>query len=125
MVLNIIAVALCLKFKINEISRHLPVALQTERTKRKRFFGFIDSKIPKHQVLDRWARFVIETVYQTSGAVVPILIDETALIGPFQAIVAAVPFCQCAIVIYFKAYTTKEIHSMKIVSHNLLAQKLC
>ena len=68
---------------------------------------------------------MIETVYQTSGAVVPILIDETALIGPFQAIVAAVPFRQCAIVIYFKAYTTKEIHSMKIVSHNLLAQKLC
>ena len=68
------------------ISRHLPVAVQTERTKQKRFFRFIDSKFPKQQVLDRWARFVIETVYQTSGAVVPILIDETALIGPFQLI---------------------------------------
>ena len=43
MVLNIIAVALCLKFKINEISRHLPVAVQAERTKRKRIFRFIDS----------------------------------------------------------------------------------
>ena len=66
---------------------------------------------------------MIEAVYQTSRAVVPILFDGTALIGRFQAIVAALPFRQRAIVIYFKVYTTKEIQSMKIVSHNLLVQK--
>ena len=64
-------------------------------------------------------------MYQTSGGVVRILIDETALIGPFQAIVAAVPFRQRAIVIYFKVYTNKEIQSMKIVSHNVLVQQFC
>ena len=92
-----IAVALCPQFKINEISRNLPVAVQTERTNQKRCFRFIDSKFPEQQVLDRWRRFVIKTVYQSSRVVVPILIDEPALIGPFQAIVAAVPFCERAI----------------------------
>jgi hypothetical protein len=125
MVLTIIAIALCPKFKINEISRHLPVEVGTEKTKQKRLLRFIDRQFPKQPVLDRWARFVLETVYQTSGALVPILIDETALIGPFQAIVAAGPFRQRAIVIYFKVYTNKEIQSMKIVSHNVLVQKFC
>ena len=93
-ILVIIAIALCPKFRINEISRHLGVDVKTEKTKQKRLLRFLDRKSEKKRVMGRWATFILEVVYRQSGKVVPILIDETDLIGPFKAIVAAVPFRQ-------------------------------
>lgn len=95
-ILVIIAIVLCPKFRINEISRHLGVDVKTEKTKQKRLLRFLDldRKSEKKRVMGRWATFVLEVVYRQSGKVVPILIDETDLIGSFKAIVAAVPFRQ-------------------------------
>ncbi|MCH8293047.1 hypothetical protein IH992_18310 [Candidatus Poribacteria bacterium] len=124
-ILVIIAIAACPKFRINEISRHLGVDVKTEKTKQKRLLRFLDRKFEKKRVMARWATFVLSAVYRNRGKVVPILIDETDLISPFKAIVAAVPFRQRAIVIYFKIYTNSEIRSMRYLSHNTLVQKFC
>ena len=83
-ILVIIAIALCPKFRINEISRHLGVDVKTEKTKQKRLLRFLDRKSEKKRVMGRWATFVLEVVYRQSGKVVPILIDETDLIDPFS-----------------------------------------
>lgn len=125
LVLVIVAIAQSPVFRINEISRHIATDVKSEKMKQKRLLRFLDRKLEKKQVMARWATFVLQRVYRHSGKTVHILIDETDLIGPFKAIVAAVPFRQRAIVIYFKVYTNFEIQSMRYLSHNTLVQKFC
>ena len=104
-ILVVIAIALSKTLRINEIALHLPVAVKTKKTKQKRLLRFLKSKYPTQSVMEQWALFVLRTVGCPAKGRLLILIDETALIGPFKAIVAAIPFGKRAIPIYWKIYT--------------------
>ena len=121
-ILIVIAIALSKTLRINEIAGHLPVAVKTRKTKQKRVLRFLKSKYPTQSVMEQWALYVLRTVGCPPKGRLLILIDETDLIGPFKAIVAAIPFGKRAIPIYWKIYTQAEIDSMAILSHNVLVQ---
>ena len=121
-ILVVIAIALSKTLRINEIALHLPVAVKTKKTKQKRLLRFLKSKYPTQSVMEEWALFVLRTVGCPAKGKLLILIDETDLIEPFKAIVAAIPFGKRAIPIYWKIYTHAQIDSMEILSHNVLVQ---
>ena len=54
-----------------------------------------------------------------------ILIDETKLINGYKAIVAAIPFRQRAIPIYWLIYSDDEMRQMKYKSHNQIIESFC
>lgn len=118
MILVAIAMAMSKIFRINELSRHLPVAVSSEKTRQKRLLRFVDSNLPTESICDRWLKFVIETVYRSGQTNALILIDETDLIGDYKAMVAAIAFRRRAILIDFLIYRDSDIQSMKYKSHN-------
>ena len=124
-VLLVIAIAMAKAFRLNELSRHLPIAVKSEKIKQKRLSRFIKSVLPIAQMQESWLRFVLQKVYRKPGHQVLLLIDETKLIGRYKAIVAAIPFRQRSIVINFLIYSDSEIRSMKYKSHNTLIMGFC
>ena len=76
-------------------------------------------------VMRCWLVFVLRRVCHRGTAGPLILIDETKLLGDFKAIVAAVPFRQRAIPIYWHIYTDAEIQQIKYKSHNEIIQRFC
>ena len=124
-ILSIIAIALSKTFRINEIASRLPVSVKHQKTKQKRLLRFLASAFPIDGVMRCWLVFVLRRVCHPSTARPLILIDETKLLGDFKAIVAAVPFRQRAIPIYWHIYTDAEIQQMKYKSHNEIIQRFC
>ena len=125
LILTIIAIALAKSFRINEIASRLPVSVKHQQTKQKRLLRFLARSFPIDVVMRCWLIFVLRRVCQP-GTVCPlILIDETKLLGDFKAIVAAVPFRQRAIPIYWHIYTDAEIQQMRYKSHNEIIQRFC
>ncbi len=125
LMLTIIAIALAQSFGINEIASRLPVSVKHQKTKQKRLLRFLARTFPIGAVMRCWLVFVVRRVCHP-GTVRPlILIDETQVLGTFKAIVAAVPFRQRAIPIYWHIYTDAEIQDMKYKSHNEIIQRFC
>ena len=69
--------------------------------------------------------FVLQRVCQPGSVRPLILVDETKLIDNFKALVAAVPFRQRAIPIYWHIYRDAEIQNMTYTSHNEIVQRCC
>jgi len=119
-ILTIIAITLADTFKINEISRFLPVNVKREKHKQKRLLRFLSREYPSSGVMKRWAIFVLQRVYANTKGKVLLLIDETDLYGKYKAIVVAIPFRKRAIPIYWKVYTNSQIQRLVYLSHNTL-----
>ena len=124
-ILTIIAIALSKPFRINEIASRLPVSVKHQKTKQKRLLRFLASAFPIDAVMGCWLVFVLKRVCHPSTARPLILVDETKLIDNFKALVAAVPFRQRAIPIYWHIYSDAEIQQMTYTSHNEIVQRFC
>ncbi len=125
LILTIIAIALAKPFRVNEIASRLPVSVTHQKTKQKRLLRFLARAFPIGAVMQCWLVFVVRRVCQPGTARPLILIDETKALGDFKAIVAAVPFRQRAIPIYWHIYTDAEIQQMRYKSHNEIIQRFC
>lgn len=124
-ILTVIAIALSKTFRINEIASRLPVSVKHHKTKQKRLLRFLSNAFPLDAVMRCWLVFVLKRVCRP-GTVRPlILVDETKLIDNFKALVAAIPFRQRAIPIYWHIYTDAEIQQMTYKSHNEIVQRFC
>lgn len=117
-ILVIIAITLAEKFSINEIARCLPVSVKKEKDKQKRLLRFLSRDYPTESVMHRWCIFVLQKVYRKLRGKVVLLIDETDLLGPYKAIVVAIPYRKRAIPIFWKIYTNEEIQRLVYLSHN-------
>lgn len=124
-ILTVIAIALSKTFHVNEIASRLPVSVKHQKTKQKRLLRFLASAFPIDAVMRCWLVFVLERVCHPGTARPLILVDETKLIDNFKALVAAVPFRQRAIPIYWHIYTDAEIQDMTYKSHNEIVQRFC
>ena len=124
-ILTVIAIALSKTFRINEIASRLPVSVKHQKTKQKRLLRFLASAFPIDEVMRCWLVFVLERVCRPGTARPLILIDETKLIDNFKALVAAVPFRQRAIPIYWHIYRDADIQDMVYKSHNEIVQRFC
>ena len=125
MILTIIAIAVSKTFRVNEIASRLPVSVKHQKTKQKRLLRFLASGFAIDAVMRRWLVFVLERVCRLGSARPLILVDETKLINNFKALVAAVPFRQRAIPIYWHIYRDAEIQDMTYKSHNEIVQQFC
>jgi len=114
MILTIIAISLSRKLRINEISRHLPTSVKGEKHKQKRFLRFLRRGLPTEDVMRGWGKYVLWEVYSDAKRGV-IIVDETKLLGPYKAIVAAIP-------IYFMVYTDDQIRRLQYLSHNQIVE---
>jgi len=121
MILTIIAISLSHKLRINEISRHLPTSVKGEKHKQKRFLRFLQRGLPTEDVMREWGKYVLREVYSDAKRGV-IIVDETKLLGPYKAIVAAIPFRKRAIPIYFMVYTDDQIRRLQYLSHNQIVE---
>ena len=124
-ILTIIAIALSKTFRINEIASRLPVSVKHQKTKQKRLLRFLASAFPIDAVMRCWLVLVLGRICHPGTARPLILVDETKLIDNFKALVAAVPFRQRALPIYWHIYSDAEIQSMTYKSHNEIVQRFC
>ena len=124
-ILTVIAIALSKTFRVNEIASRLPVSVKHQKTKQKRLLRFLTSAFPIGAVMRCWLVFVLTRVCHRGSVRPLILVDETKLIDNFKALVAAVPFRQRAIPIYWHIYRDAEIQSMTYTSHNEIVQQFC
>ena len=124
-ILTIIAITLSKSFRINEIASRLPVSVKHQKMKQKRLLRFLARAFPIGAVMHCWLVLVLRHVCQPGTARPLILVDETKVVGNFKALVAAVPFRQRAIPIYWHIYTDAEIGDMTYKSHNEIIQRFC
>lgn len=62
-VLLLIAIALSKTFRFNELARHLPIGVSTEKVKQKRLSRFVKSKLPIGAMQEKWFTFVLQRLY--------------------------------------------------------------
>ena len=125
LIVTVIAIALATSFRINAIASRLPIGVSHFKTKQKRLLRFLARRFPINAVMRCWLGFVVSRICRCGTGRTLILIDETQVFGDFKAIVAAVPFRQRAIPIYWHIYTDAEIQQMKYKSHNAIIQRFC
>ena len=125
----LILTAVCVSktFRINAIASRLPISVETEKSKQKRVLRFLESPFPSESVMEAWLAYIIGCLWRSKRkpqqAVV--LIDETDLPGGWKAIVAAIPFRNRAIPIYWHIYKNEEITDGTYKSHNEIIQDFC
>ena len=115
-ILSVIAIALSPKMRINEISRHLPIGVD-DKHKQKRFLRFLKRGLPFGKAKREWCKYVLRQVYSQKKRGV-IIVDITKLIGPFKAIVAAIPYRKRAIPIYWIIFSDDQIRNLQYLSQN-------
>ena len=125
--LMVAAVCVSRTFRINEIASRLPICVKTEKSKQKRVLRFLETPFPLESVMAAWLAYITGCVWcskrKPQQAVV--LIDETDLPGGWKAIVAAIPFRNRAIPIYWHIYKNEEIADGTYKSHNEIIQDFC
>ena len=120
-----LAITTAATFRICELARHLPTHTQTDNAKKTRLLRVLNRKFPFETAMKRWLTFVLKKAGKTRKKYASILIDETKLINGYKAIVAAIPFGQRAIPIYWLIYSDDEIRQMKYKSHNQIIESFC
>ena len=120
-----LAITTAATFRICELARHLPTHTQTDNAKKTRLLRVLNRKFPFDAAMKRWLTFGLKKGGKTRKKYASILIDETKLINGYKAIVAAIPFGQRAIPIYWLIYSDDEIRQMKYKSHNQIIETFC
>ena len=120
-----LAITLANTFRICEIARHLPTGAKTDKARKTRLLRLLNRAFPFENAMQCWLAFVLKKGGKTRKKYASILIDETKLIGGYKAIVAAIPFGQRAIPIYWLIYSNDEINAMKYTSHNQIIETFC
>ena len=104
----------------------MPILVKTEKSKHKRLLRFLEGAFPLNAVMKAWLSFVIGCLWRKQNAKhVLLLIDETDLIAGWKAIVAAVPFRNRALPIFYLIYHDEQIRDLTYKSHNEIVQNFC
>ena len=120
-----LAVSVAKTFRINEIASRLPINVKTEKSKQKRLLRFLDTSFPLEAVKEVWCIFVLRCLWKKPQNYSFLLVDETELIDGWKAIVAAIPFRNRAIPVYWLIYRDQEIRDLTYKSHNKIVQDFC
>ena len=120
-----LAVTVAKTFRINEIASRLPINVKTEKSKQKRLLRFLDTPFPLEAVKEVWCIFVLRCLWKKPQNYSFLLVDETELIDGWKAIVAAIPFRNRAIPVYWLIYRDQDIRDLTYKSHNKIVQDFC
>ena len=120
------AVCVAPSFRIQSIASHLPIRVKHDKSKQKRVLRFIDTYFPVAAVKGAWLSHIVVSVCRSVGMQhLLVLIDETDLPGGWKAIVAALPFRNRAIPLYWVLYKNEMLKDGTYQGHNDLVQQFC
>lgn len=124
LLLSVIAICVANTFRINEIASRLPILVESEKSKQKRFLRFLETSLPIGAIQEAWFTFTVGYLWRHHKHRL-FLVDETGLIAGWKAIVAAIPFRHRAIPVLWLLYKDEEIDARKYKSHNEIIQRFC
>ena len=123
---TLIAISVAKTFRINEIASHLPIVVDREKSKQKRFLRFLETPGLAVDALKKaWFVSVVSWFFKDAGDHLYLLVDETDLIAGWKAIVVAIPFRHRAIPVFWFIYSDAQIRAGVYKSHNELIQYFC
>ena len=126
LLLVLIAISVSKTFRINEIASRLPLVVDREKSKQKRFLRFLDTPGFPIDVLKRaWFVSVMRWFFKDAGAHLYLLVDETDLIAGWKALVVAIGFRHRAIPVFWFIYSDPQLHEGIYKSHNEIIQYFC
>lgn len=125
LLLVLIAISVAKTFRINEIASRLPIVVDKEKSKQKRFLRFLDTLLPIDALKRAWFVGVVRWVSRDAGDAVFMLVDETDLIAGWKALVVAIPFRHRAIPVFWFIYNNQQIREGIYKSHNEIIQYFC
>ena len=121
----VIAIGVAQTFRINEIASHLPIVVAREQSKQKRFLRFLETPLPVDALKVAWFVSVLGWFSKDVKDHLYLLVDETQLIGEWQALVVGVAFRHRAIPVFWFIYSNEQIREGVYMSHNEIIQYFC
>lgn len=121
----LIAISVAGTFRINEIASHLPLVVDKEKSKQKRFLRFLETPLPLDALKAAWFVSVMSWCCKAANDHFYLLVDETKLIAGWKALVVAVPFRHRAIPVFWFIYSDQQIRDGIYKSHNEIIQYFC
>lgn len=122
---TLIAISVAKTFRINEIASHLPIVVDREKSKQKRFLRLLDTPLPVDALKAAYFVSVVRWFSKDAKGHLYLLIDETDLIAGWKAIVVAIPFRHRAIPVFYFIYSDAQIREGIYKSHNEIIQHFC
>ena len=122
----LIAISVAKTFRINEIASRLPIAVDREKSKQKRFLRLLEPpEFPVDALQKAYFVSVVGWFFKDAGDHLYLLIDETDLLSGWKAIVVAIPFRHRAIVVFWFIYSDAQIREGIYKSHNEIIRYFC
>ena len=121
----LIAISVAKTFRINEIASHLPIVVDREKSKQKRFLRFLETPLPVDALKKAYFVSAVRWFSKAAKAHLYLLVDETDLIAGWKALVVALPFRHRAIPVFWFIYSDAQIREGIYKSHNEIIQYFC
>ena len=122
----LIAISVAKTFRINELASRLPIGVDREKSKQKRFLRFLETPgFPVDALQQVWFVSVMRWFFKDAGDHLYLLVDETDLLAGWKAIVVAVPFRHREIPIFWFIYSDVQIRAGIYKSHNEIIRYFC
>ena len=121
----LIAISVAKTFRINEIASHLPIVVDREKSKQKRFLRLLETPLPVDALKKAYFVSVVRWFFKAASDHLYLLVDETDLIAGWKAIVVSIPFRHRAIPVFWLIYSDAQIREGIYKSHNELIQFFC
>ena len=122
----VIAISVSQTFRISEIASHLPLDVEKEKSKQKRFLRFLETPgLPIDVIKAAWFVSVVGWFSKNVGDHLYLLVDETKLLAGWKALVVAIPFRHRAIPVFWFIYSDQQIRDCIYKSHNEIIQYFC
>ena len=121
----LIAISVAKTFRINEIASRLPLVVDREKSKQKRFLRFLETPLPLDALKAAWFVSVMSGCRKAANEHLYVLVDETKLIAGWKALVVALRFRHRAIPVFWFIYSDQQIRDGIYKSHNEIIQYFC
>ena len=121
----LIAISVAKTFRINEIASRLPIVVDREKSKQKRFLRFLETPLPVDALQAAYFVSVVRWFSKAATDPLYLLVDETDLIAGWKALVVAIPFRHRAIPVFYFIDRDSQIRAGIYKSHNELIQYFC
>ena len=121
----VIAISVSQTFRINEIASRLPLDVEREKSKQKRFLRFLETPLPLDALKAAWFVSVLSWFSKAAGGHLYLLVDETKLVAGWKALVVAIPFRHRALPVFWFIYNDQQIRDGIYKSHNEIIQYFC
>ena len=121
----LIAISVAKTFRVNEIASCLPIVVDREKSKQKRFLRLLESPLPVDALKKAWFVSVLGWFSKDMNDHLYLLVDETDLLAGWKALVVAVAFRHRAIPVFWFIYSDAQIRGGIYKSHNEIIQYFC